>query len=62
MFGLVLNKCFVWYQHLEGAGSYFLSYLSTAVHNPPRVDRYKPKVLRYRVVIPQKREHAFRLL
>lgn len=62
MFRLLFNKGFVWYQHFEGAVSYFQSYLSTAVHNPPRVDQYEPKVLRYRVVIPQKREHAFRLL
>lgn len=62
MFRLLFNKGFVRYQHFEGAVTYFRSYLSTAAHNPPRVDRYEPKVLLYRVVIPQKREHAFRLL
>jgi len=60
MFRLLFNKCFVRYQRLEGAGSYFPSYLSTAVHNPPWVDQCEPKVLHYRVIIPQKGEGAFR--
>lgn len=59
---LLFNTGFVRHQHFAGALSYFQSCLSTAVHNPPRVDRCEPELSRYRVVLPQQRGRALRLL